>query len=120
MAVSFVRVFSCNKEGFSVNGKFHLKRCFFLFFFCMFSLQVFFFLQGAEVFFAKGFVFFLQVFFARFVFFLSFVSLGREFVFLKKKIWVFVSKGFNLIFVSGVFFEEFSFFLMGSIFSDFF
>ena len=51
----------------------------------MFSLQVFFFLQGAEVFFANGFVFFAS-FFARFVFFLCFVSLGGEFVFFLKKI----------------------------------
>ena len=107
----FGESFSFNKEGFSVNGKFHLKRFFCFSFACFLCKCFFFFLQGAEVFIANGFA----SFFARFVFFLCFVSLGGEFVF-SKKIWVFVSKGFNLIFFSGVFFEEFYFFQWGPFF----
>ena len=52
------------------------------------------------------------------MFFLSCVSLGGEFVF-SKKIGVFVSKGFNLIFFSGVFFSKSFIFLNGVRFSDF-
>ena len=114
VAVSFVRVFFLAiKKVFSVNGEVSFKTLIFLFFFCMFSLRVFFckelrfFLQRFFFckFFSQGMCFFMLCFFGRRVFF-------------KKR--VFVSKGFNLIFVSGVFFSKSFIFFNGVQFFRFF
>ena len=79
-----------------------------LFFFSMFSLRVFF----LRFFFFLQRFFFCKFFFAWYVFFYA-LFLWEEslFFFFQKKNWVFVSKGVNLIFVSGFFFSKsFSFF----------
>ena len=109
------KVFFCKWWGFIQNVDF----------FCFFSfacfLCEFFFLQGVEVFFLQRFLFFFASFFRKVCVFFMLCFFGRRVCLFFLKKWVFVSKGFNLIFVSGVFFfsKSFSFFQWGPVFQIF-